>query len=145
MCLSSPAFNFTARATLPVGAGLGSSASYSVCAATAALLAHHRIAVPPLPVPTSDAHLHVSHDGRRALDAATAEEVNAWAFVSEKILHGNPSGVDNSVSVFGGALGYVRPGFARKSGMESIQGYVGLFGRLTLFLRLSSSFIGLMG
>lgn len=105
-----------------MGAGLGSSASYSVCAATAALLAHRRISIPPLPTPASEEHIHVSHEGRRAIDAVTAEEVNRWAFIAEKILHGNPSGVDNSVSVFGGALGYVRPGFGPKSGMESIQG-----------------------
>ena len=43
--------------------------------------------------------------------------------MSEKILQGNPSGVDNSVSVYGGALAYTRAGFARKSGMEAIQGY----------------------
>lgn len=51
-----------------------------------------------------------------------AEEVNRWAFVAEKILHGNPSGVDNSVAVYGGALAYTRSGFQRKSGMEAIQG-----------------------
>jgi hypothetical protein len=50
--------------------------------------------------------------------------VNQWAFVAEKVLHGNPSGVDNSVSVFGGALAYTRSGFERKSGMEAIQGFV---------------------
>ena len=38
---NSLAFNFSARATLPVGAGLGSSASFSVCAATAVLLLKH--------------------------------------------------------------------------------------------------------
>jgi mevalonate kinase len=105
-----------------VGAGLGSSASYSVCVATALLLANRRINLPKLPAPTSAEHLHISHQGRRAIPAATAEEVNKWAFVAEKILHGNPSGVDNSVSVFGGALAYVRSGFGKKSGMEGIQG-----------------------
>ncbi|KAF8968014.1 cystathionine beta-lyase [Flammula alnicola] len=121
-----PTFNFTARATLPVGAGLGSSASYSVCAATASLLVHRRISVPLPPTPSSSDHVHISHQGRRAISSATAEEVNRWAFVAEKILHGNPSGVDNSVAVFGGALAYTRPGFGKKSGMEGIQGFKSL-------------------
>ncbi|KAF8150764.1 cystathionine beta-lyase [Crassisporium funariophilum] len=121
-----PTFNFTARATLPVGAGLGSSASYSVCAATASLLVHRRISLPPLPAPSSSDHVHISHHGRRALPPPTAEEVNRWAFMAEKILHGNPSGVDNSVAVYGGALAYTRPGFGKKSGMEGIQGFKSL-------------------
>ncbi len=118
------------RSTLPVGAGLGSSASFSTCVATALLLLHQRISLPPLPEPSrtpdeqahDPGHVHVSHEGRRALPRQVAEEVNHWAFVAEKILHGNPSGVDNSVAVFGGALAYTRPGFGRKSGMEGIQG-----------------------
>ncbi|TFY55461.1 hypothetical protein EVJ58_g8229, partial [Rhodofomes roseus] len=71
-------------------------------------------------------HLHMSHQGRRAIPPDTAEEVNRWAFVAEKVLHGNPSGVDNSVAVFGGALAYTRPGFGKKSGMEQIQGFKSL-------------------
>ena len=125
-----PSFNFTARSTLPVGAGLGSSASFSTCAATTVLLLHQRISIPSLPRPAHQphdgdpGHIHVSHQGRRAIAPTIAEEVNRWAFVAEKILHGNPSGVDNSVAVFGGALAYTRAGFGKKSGMESIQGYV---------------------
>jgi mevalonate kinase len=34
--------------------------------------------------------------------------------------------VDNSVSVYGGALAYTRAGFVRKPGMESIQGFKSL-------------------
>jgi len=116
----SPTFNFTTRATLPVGAGLGSSASFSVCAATASLLVHRRISLPQPLVPSSSDN--VSNQDRHALSPAIAEEVNRWAFVAEKILHGNPSGVDNSVAVYGGALCYTRPGFGKKSGMEGIQG-----------------------
>lgn len=118
----SPTFNFTARATLPVGAGLGSSASFSACAATALLLVQGRIDLPPRPPPATPSHIHVSHQGRRAIPALVAEDINRWTYISEKILHGNPSGVDNSVAVFGGALAYTRHGFARKGGMEQIHG-----------------------
>lgn len=120
-----PAFNLTARSALPVGAGLGSSASFSTCTAFALLLILQRVALPSLPTPATSGdpgHVHISHEGRRALSVETAEEINRWAFVAEKILHGNPSGVDNSVAVFGGALAYTRPGFSKKSGMEQLHG-----------------------
>ncbi|KAJ7039593.1 Cys/Met metabolism PLP-dependent enzyme-domain-containing protein [Mycena alexandri] len=129
-----PAINFTARATLPVGAGLGSSASFSTCAATALLLVNRTISLPPPPQPASTAsdssapHVHISHQGRRFIPPSIAEQVNKWAFVSEKVLHGNPSGIDNSVAVFGGALAYTRAGlaFGGKGGMEQIQGFKSL-------------------
>ncbi|KAJ3510120.1 hypothetical protein NLJ89_g4855 [Agrocybe chaxingu] len=109
-----PAFNFTARSTLPCVRrqrhywSIGGSPSHCP------------------PAPSSSDHIHVSHQGRRAISPTTAEEVNKWAFVAEKILHGNPSGVDNSVAVYGGALAYTRPGFGKKSGMEGIQGFKSL-------------------
>lgn len=126
-----PALHFMARSTLPVGAGLGSSASFSACAANSLLLALGRVSLPSPPLPFTapsgsddPGHIHVGHQGRRALTPDMADEVNRWAFVAEKVLHGNPSGVDNSVAVFGGGLAYTRPGFERKSGMEAIQGLV---------------------
>lgn len=125
-----PSFNFTVRSTLPVGAGLGSSAAFSACVATALLLLHRRIELPPLPprnrAPSvsTPGHIHVSHQGRRAITPAIADEINRWAFVSEKVLHGTPSGIDNSIVVFGGALAYTKPGFGRQSGMEKIHGCV---------------------
>ena len=126
-----PALHFSARGTLPVGAGLGSSASFSTCTASALLLVLKRVSVPPRPAPSAPptdpehpGHVHVSHQGRRALPSDVAEEINRWAFIAEKVLHGNPSGVDNCVSVFGGALAYTRAGFGKKSGMEPIHGFV---------------------
>ena len=69
----------------------------------------------------------MSHQGRKAIPTGVAEEVNRWAFISEKVLHGTPSGVDNSVSVFGGALAYTKSGFpGKKGGMEPIQGFKSL-------------------
>ncbi|KAG9015180.1 cystathionine beta-lyase [Tulasnella sp. JGI-2019a] len=88
-----PSMAFTARSGLPVGAGLGSSAAYSTCVASALLLTHERISVPS--------------DSGEGLGAAT-DEVNGWAFLAEKVLHGNPSGVDNAVSVHGGAIAFTR-------------------------------------
>ncbi|PIL35742.1 mevalonate kinase [Ganoderma sinense ZZ0214-1] len=128
-----PSFHIVVRSTLPIGAGLGSSASFSVCIATALLILHGRIDLPAVPPPSREpaapgdpGHVHVSHGGRRAIPPEIAEETNRWAFVAEKVLHGNPSGVDNSVAVYGGALAYVRPGFGKRSGMDQIQGFKSL-------------------
>ncbi|KAL4379758.1 hypothetical protein GQ457_02G039090 [Hibiscus cannabinus] len=76
---------------LPLGAGLGSSAAYCV-ALSAALLA--------LSAPVE---LDKSQKGWFTLKAE-AELVNKWAFEGEKIIHGRPSGVDNSVSTFGNVI-----------------------------------------
>ncbi|KZS92485.1 cystathionine beta-lyase [Sistotremastrum niveocremeum HHB9708] len=103
-----PSLHLTVRSTLPLGAGLGSSASYSTCVASSLLLKTGHISVSTL-----------SH----SISSEDAEEVNRWAFTGEKILHGNPSGVDNSVAVFGGALAFTRSGFGRQGGMEKIQGF----------------------
>ena len=125
-----PSFHIVVRSTLPIGAGLGSSASFSVCIATALLILHGRIDLPAVPppgrepvAPDDPGHVHVPHGGRRAIPPEIAEEANRWAFIAEKVLHGNPSGVDNSVAVYGGALAYVRPGFGKRSGMDQIQGF----------------------
>ncbi|XP_008070616.1 mevalonate kinase isoform X2 [Carlito syrichta] len=34
------------------------------------------------------------------------ELINKWAFQGERVIHGNPSGVDNAISTWGGALRY---------------------------------------
>jgi mevalonate kinase len=69
------------RSALPVGAGLGSSASYSVCLATGFLL--------------NFGHISLASGGQGA------ELINKYSFEAEKIFHGNPSGIDNAVATFG--------------------------------------------
>ncbi|GMI79548.1 mevalonate kinase, MEVALONATE KINASE [Hibiscus trionum] len=76
---------------LPLGAGLGSSAAYCV-ALSAALLAL-----------SDSVGLDKSQNGWFTFKAE-AELVNKWAFEGEKIIHGRPSGVDNSVSTFGNVI-----------------------------------------
>ena len=89
-----PGFVYTLRSTIPIGAGLGSSASISVCLSTALLL-QSRFLAPPA----------CNRSGGTETQLAT---INRWAFVAEMCLHGDPSGVDNTVSVYGKAVLYQR-------------------------------------
>ncbi|KAB2006430.1 hypothetical protein ES319_D11G344100v1 [Gossypium barbadense] len=82
----------TVSSELPVGAGLGSSAAYCV-SLSAALLAL-----------SDSVKLDVSQKGWSTFNESEAELVNKWAFEGEKIIHGKPSGVDNSVSTFGNVI-----------------------------------------
>jgi mevalonate kinase len=70
------------RTELPINAGLGSSAAYSVCLA-AGLLHYFR---------WLDLHEVAPDQGNK---------INEWAFVAEKIIHGSPSGIDNTIATFG--------------------------------------------
>ncbi|XP_068937730.1 mevalonate kinase [Petaurus breviceps papuanus] len=88
-----PSMDIVVWSELPTGAGLGSSAAYSVCLA-AALLASCEEITGRLKEGTTSA-------------GWTEEElnlINRWAFLGEKVIHGSPSGVDNSISTWGGAL-----------------------------------------
>lgn len=72
---------------IPIGAGLGSSAALSVCLAAGLL--------------NIRAQLQGGEGG------VEEETVCKLAYLSEKILHGTPSGVDHSVSTYGGIIKFV--------------------------------------
>ncbi|KAI8827175.1 ribosomal protein S5 domain 2-type protein [Fimicolochytrium jonesii] len=93
-----PPIEICVRSALPVGAGLGSSASYSVAIATA-LLAY-------------SGHL----DGGN-LTTTDMDLINGWAFMAEKVIHGNPSGIDNALATYGGAKLYT------KGKLETVDGF----------------------
>ena len=123
---STESLTFTARSALPISAGLGSSASYAVCISTALLLHTSLLALPVIPANSTPSHLHITHHGRKLIKLESAALVNTWAFLAEKVIHGNPSGIDNAVAVHGGALSYVRPNLNPLNlagGMQGLHGF----------------------
>ncbi|SMR57531.1 unnamed protein product [Zymoseptoria tritici ST99CH_3D1] len=92
---SHPGTIYALRSTIPIGAGLGSSASVSVCIATALLIQSHTLSGP--------------HPDQQSQEAeAQLQRINRWAFVGEMLIHGNPSGVDNTVATNGHAVLFQR-------------------------------------
>lgn len=86
-----PSVTIEVASNLPTSAGLGSSAAYSTCLASS-LLQHRRL--------TSVAR-QVDNTNTAKWSGKDVDLINQWAFVGEKIIHGNPSGIDNSVSTYG--------------------------------------------
>eukprot|EP01080_Neovahlkampfia_damariscottae_P011142 gene11142-3964_t len=75
---------FKLKTDIPVGAGLGSSAAFSVCLISSLFLQHKLI--------------------QNINDEIYLNLINDWSFQIEKLIHGIPSGIDNSCSTFGGIL-----------------------------------------
>ncbi|ODV84594.1 hypothetical protein CANARDRAFT_29119 [[Candida] arabinofermentans NRRL YB-2248] len=88
---------FTVRSTLPIGAGLGSSASISVCLTSAfSYLNNH---IDEATFKSADINLK---------DSPECSFIDSWSFIGEKCSHGNPSGIDNAVATYGGAVLFQR-------------------------------------
>ncbi|GAA5833527.1 hypothetical protein JCM3766R1_002566 [Sporobolomyces carnicolor] len=108
---SRPAQSYSVRSSLPISAGLGSSAAYSVAVASSLLYTHGI-----LPAPSQAADISREH----------ADVVNAWAFLAEKVIHGTPSGVDNTVATLGGAIAFRKAVKGRDGSLDTINGFKGL-------------------
>ena len=85
---STPACTYTLRSAIPIASGLGSSASISVCLSAALLI--------------QSGHIDRDHITRGS--DQVRDIINAWALVGELNIHGNPSGIDNSVATLGKAV-----------------------------------------
>lgn len=101
-----PSFSVEVNTSIPIGAGLGSSASYCVCLSTALLVASGRITLPSL---RADPGSVLPSTGVSATDGETNVSLSAqelklicnWSLEAEKLVHGKPSGIDNSVCTYG--------------------------------------------
>jgi len=78
---------------LPIGCGLGSSASLNVATAASFLV-------------LSDLIRPIKSQNDFYFEEKSLNLINDVSFQMEKFFHGNPSGVDNSTCTYGGALSY---------------------------------------
>lgn len=102
-----PGCLYTLRSTIPIGAGLGSSGSIAVCQAAALLIQLRALSGPHPDQPEEEARLQI-------------ERINRWAFVGEMAIHGNPSGVDNTVSTQGKAVVFQRTDYNRPPSVKPL-------------------------
>ncbi|CAK7220541.1 Mevalonate kinase [Sporothrix curviconia] len=102
-----PGCVYTLRSTIPIGAGLGSSASIAVCISTALLLQLRTLSGPHPDQPADEARLQI-------------ERINRWAFVAEMCIHGTPSGVDNTVATQGKAVVFQRTDYSKPPAVKSL-------------------------
>lgn len=94
---------------LAVGSGAGSSAAFSVCLA-ASFIHYIRSKISSSGVTNKN----VSMDGYKPMEmkvtdlsmfsAKEKELIAHWALIGEKVMHGNPSGIDNVVCTFGSII-----------------------------------------
>jgi mevalonate kinase len=104
---SFPGCLYTLRSTIPIAAGLGSSASISVCLAAALLLQIRTLSGPHPDQPADEGRLQI-------------ERINRWAFVGELCIHGNPSGVDNTVATQGKAVVFQRSDYSKPPAVKPL-------------------------
>lgn len=127
--------------SLPVGAGLGSSAA--LCVATSAALTRlsslisrgkgGRVgdgtaqALAGSTEALDEGDKQVTAGGgegtgqRRRPSPSELELINSWAYAGETVLHGTPSGLDNTVSCYGGAIKFVK-GVDGSGNMTEVRG-----------------------
>lgn len=111
-----PGHRFCVRSTLPIGAGLGSSASTAVCLSTALAILGNHVLTPTVGF----------NDKQHRMASPDADFIDDWSLMGEKCFHGNPSGIDNAVATHGGAVLYQRKGPGNPSVRTSMRNFPAL-------------------
>lgn len=89
------------KSQIPIGAGLGSSAAFAVCVASAFYVYTLTHSQPDF---VKTFNKTASIDERQFFN----NTVSSWAFLSERIMHGTPSGLDNTVCTFGNVVQFTK-------------------------------------
>lgn len=92
-------FTCTVHSELPMGSGLGSSASYTTALCTALL---H---LQTITNQNKQCICHQQYDNKH-ICIERQKKINWWSYQGERLIHGNPSGVDNTCSTYGGIIIY---------------------------------------
>lgn len=94
-------FNIEFQSQIPIGAGLGSSAAFAVCVAAI----FHVYTLTHSQPNFVKQYVETASKEERELFNNT---VSSWAYQSERIMHGTPSGLDNTVCTFGNVVEYTK-------------------------------------
>ena len=91
---------------IPIGAGLGSSAALSVCLSAGLLTIQDSTTKSCNKCIQNSTNQHRSLGNFVEIEISKqhAKEICDIAYISEQILHGRPSGIDNAVSTYGGLV-----------------------------------------
>lgn len=89
------------KSNIPMGAGLGSSATFAVCVAGAFYVLGMLRNQPDF---LEKFHVSATEDEKSYMKNI----ISAWAFCSERIMHGTPSGLDNSICTFGNVVKFYK-------------------------------------
>lgn len=112
---------------LALGSGAGSSAAFSVCL-SAALIQYIRTKISFNGITIKN----ISKKGYKDLEMKVTdltmfstkekELISRWALMGEKIMHGNPSGIDNVVCTFGSVIKFRKGKEGQGPFIEHVQG-----------------------
>jgi mevalonate kinase len=120
-------FSIEVFSDLVLGSGAGSSAAFSVCL-SAALIHYIRSKISSSGITSKN----ISKEGFKDMEMevtdltmfSTKEKqlISRWALLGEKIMHGNPSGIDNVICTFGSVIKFRKGVEGQGPVLEHLQG-----------------------